>query len=58
MSKREIREFIRLMAQIGDEWEEEDVERVYGHMSLQEALADRRASLGMFFDAIGRVINR
>lgn len=58
MSKREIQEFIRQMAQIGDQWEEEDVERVYGHMSLKDALADRRSALNMFFGSIGRIINR
>lgn len=58
MTKREIQEFIRQMELIGDQWEAEDVERVYGHMSLKDALADRKASLGCFFDIIGRVINR
>ena len=46
------------MEAIGDEWTPEQVEDVYGVSSLDEALADRKASLGTFFDIIGKVINR
>lgn len=58
MNKQEIQEFIDSMEEIGDVWEETDVERVYGSMSLKDALQDRRSSLGTFFDIIGKVINR
>ena len=50
--------FIEEMESIGDEWTPEQVEDVYGDSSLDEALADRKASLGTFFDIIGKVINR
>ncbi|MEG1884512.1 MAG: hypothetical protein RR224_12475 [Clostridia bacterium] len=58
MNKQEIQEFIESMEEIGDIWEEADVERVYGSMSLEDALKDRRSSVGTFFDIIGKVINR
>ncbi|WP_268890089.1 hypothetical protein [Mogibacterium kristiansenii] len=34
--------FIEEMEEIGDVWEPEDVERVYGVSSLEEALEDRK----------------
>ena len=46
------------MESIGDEWTPEQVEDVYGNFSLDEAMADRKSSLGIFFDIIGKVINR
>lgn len=58
MKKSEIKEFIEEMESIGDEWKEEDVERVYGDLSLDEALADRKGALGSFFDSIGKILNR
>ncbi len=41
MTKTEVAEFIERMEEIGDVWEEDDVERVYGDRSLQEALNNR-----------------
>ena len=58
MKKKDIATFIEEMEFIGDEWTPEQVEDVYGDSSLDEALADRKASLGTFFDIIGKVINR
>lgn len=58
MKKKDIAIFIEEMEAIGDEWTPEQVEDVYGGSSLDEALADRKASLGTFFDIIGKVINR
>ena len=46
------------MESIGDEWTPEQVEDVYGDSSLEEALADRKASLDKLFEIIGKVINR
>ena len=46
------------MEAIGDEWTPEQVEDVYGDSSLEEALDDRKATIGTFFDIIGKVINR
>jgi len=58
MKKKDIAAFIEEMEAIGDEWTPEQVEDVYGDFSLDESLANRKASLGTFFDIIGKVINR
>lgn len=58
MKKKDIDNFIEEMEAIGDEWTPEQVEDVYGDCSLEEALADRKASAGLFFDIIGKVLNR
>lgn len=58
MKKKEIEMFIEEMESIGDVWTPEQVEDVYGNYSLSEALADRKAAFGTFFDIIGKVINR
>ena len=57
MDKKERNTFIREMKKIGDAWTEEQVEDVYGNCSLQEALADRKAILGMFFRGITEILN-
>lgn len=57
MKKKEIAVFIEEMESIGDIWTPEQVKDVYGDSSLGEALADRKAALGTFFDIIGKVIN-
>ena len=58
MKKKDIAAFIEEMDSIGDEWTPEQVEDVYGDSTLEEALADRKASVGIFFDITGKVINR
>ena len=58
MKKKDIATFIEDMESIGDEWTPEQVEDVYGDSSLEEALADRKASLGKLFEIIGKVVNR
>lgn len=58
MKKSEINQFIEEMEEIGDVWEPEDVERVYGNDTLKDALDSRKADLGTFFDIIGKVLNR
>lgn len=58
MKKKDVTTFIEEMETIGDEWTPEQVEDVYGDFTLDEALADRKSSIGTFFDIIGRVINR
>ncbi|MDO4471455.1 MAG: hypothetical protein Q4C84_16605 [Bacillota bacterium] len=58
MKRSEIAEFIESMEEIGDNWTEEQVEDVYGDMSLKEALADRKASFGRMIDIIGKIINK
>lgn len=57
MTKKEIEIFIEEMESIGDMWTPEQVRDVYGNTSLSEALADRKGSLGTFFDIIDKVIN-
>ena len=57
MNKREIKEFIRKMKMIGDEWTEEQVKDVYGECTLEEAFADRKASIDMFFSGIADILN-
>lgn len=58
MEKSDITIFIEEMEEIGDEWELEDVERVYGEYSLYDALQDGKTSLGSMFNIIGKAINR
>ena len=58
MKKSDIAAFIEEMEAIGDKWTPEQVEDVYGDATLDEALADRKASVGTFLGIIGRVINR
>ena len=58
MKKKDINTFIEEMEEIGDEWTPEQVENVYGNSTLEEALADRKAAVGTFFNIIGKVINR
>lgn len=57
MTKQEIHEFIDKMEEIGDVWEESDVDRVYGEMTLEAALNDRRSAVDKFFGIIGKVLN-
>lgn len=57
MKKEDIIAFIEEMEVIGDEWTPEEVEAVYGESSLDEALADRKISVGTVLDIIGKVIN-
>ena len=57
MTKSEINTFIERMEEIGDIWEEEDVERVYGSRSLEEALNDRMSDMTAFANIIGTIIN-
>ena len=58
MKKKDINTFIEEIEEIGDEWTPEQVENVYGNSTLEEALADRKAAVGTFFNIIGKVINR
>ena len=58
MNKKDIEVFIEEMKTIGEEWTPEQVEDVYGNSTLDEALSDRKSSLGSFFDIIERVFNR
>ena len=56
--QKEVATFIEEMEAIGDVWTPDQVEDVYGDSTLEETLADRKGSLGTFFDIIVKVINR
>ena len=58
MSEQEINEFIKKMKRIGDIWEKPDFKRVYGEVSLEDALQDRMVDINWFADIISKVINR
>lgn len=58
MTKQEIQEFIERLEEVGDVWEEEDVERCYGEDSLEDALEDRFSQLNTMADIIGTILNR
>ena len=58
MRKKDVDTFIEEMEAIGDEWTPAQVEDVYEDSALEEALDDRKATIGTFFDIIGKVINR
>ena len=57
MTKIEIDTFIERMEEIGDIWEEADVERVYGDRTLEDALNDRMGDVMTFGHIIGTLIN-
>ena len=57
MTKNEIDAFIERMEEIGDVWEEADVERVYGSRSLEDALNDRMSDMHAFGNIIATILN-
>ena len=57
MTKQERQEFIERMEEIGDIWEDEDVERVYGNRSLEDALNDRMGDMHTFGNIINTILN-
>lgn len=46
------------MEELGDVWDADAVERVYGNMSLEEALNARRGNLSIFGNIIATILNR
>ena len=58
MTNREIEIFIEKMEEFGDIWEKDDVERVYGNTSLDDALQDRMNDLHTFGDIINTILNQ
>lgn len=56
MNSRERKYFIERMEEMGDIWEDEDVKRVYGRKSLEEALSDRMSDMQAFANSMGMVI--
>lgn len=58
MNKVEIDTFIETTGEFGDVWTVEQVQDVYGDISLDEALADRRASYEHISNIIGNSINK
>ena len=57
MTKQELQEFIERMEEIGDVWEDADVERVYGDWLLEDALNDRMNEINTFANIIRTVLN-
>ena len=57
LSDIEISTFIERMEEIGDVWEPEDVQRVYGDMTLEDALADRMNDVNTFGNIISTILN-
>jgi len=57
MTDTEIKAFIERMEEAGDIWEPEDVKRVYGDVTLTDALMDRMNDLHWFADIVSKVIN-
>lgn len=58
MEQNEINEFIEEMEAIGDEWEPEEVERVYGDTSLEDALTLRKSEVGTFNNIISNLFGK
>lgn len=56
MTKSEAEIFIDEMESIGDVWTVEQVMDVYGNVTLEMALKDRKASVGTFMNIISAVI--
>ncbi len=57
MNKTEIHIFIDEMKHIGDVWEPDDVERVYGDKTLDEALADRKEAIDDMTNILNIITN-
>lgn len=56
MKKEEYSVFIEEMADLGDEWTEDELERTsYSKMSLERAIRERRSSLGKMDGIMGMV---
>ena len=58
MNKHEVNEFIERMEELGDTWEPEDVMRVFGDESLEDAIQKRRTQLDTFGGILGTILNR
>ena len=58
MTESERKCFIERMEERGDIWEDDDVKRVYGDKSLQEAIDDRLNDINVFANIINSVIGR
>lgn len=58
MSKSEAEIFIDEMELIGDVWTVEQVMDVYGDVTLEMALKDRKSSVGVFMNIISAVIQK
>ena len=58
MTKSEAEIFIDEMESIGDVWTVEQVMDVYGNVTLEMALKDRKASVGTFMNITRAVIQK
>lgn len=57
MTDKEIDKFIAHMKPIGDIWEKEDVRRVYGDQTLEDAIESREKDMGLFAHGINTLLN-
>ena len=61
MTKEEIKDFIEIMATVGEKWTPEQVEAKFGNLTLKEAVDERiarpRKALSAFFDSARRNSN-
>lgn len=56
--KSEAEIFVDEMESMGAVWTEEQVLDLYGNNTLEEALEERKASMGIFMDIISAVIQK
>lgn len=57
MTDKEINQFIIHMNKYDDEWDPEDVARVYGEISLEDAIQDRVNDLNWFSGIMEKIMN-
>ena len=57
MSKNDIMIFIEKMKEYGDEWDFSSVEEVYGAVSLEAALAHRKAGFKSLDDIMRKIVD-
>ncbi|MCR5143074.1 MAG: hypothetical protein K6C68_11225 [Ruminococcus sp.] len=57
MTANEIDIFIEEMDHMGDHWEKDQVENVYGDRSLEDALDDRKSSIAAYNQIIATIIS-
>lgn len=58
MTDLEIRSFIEKLEEFGDIWTFEDVKRVYGNTTFEDALSSRMSELNTFGNIIDTILNR
>ncbi len=57
MNKCDMNYFIEEMGRIGDYWTLEEVKDVYGRMSLEDALCERKETVDSFLQGISNILS-